>query len=297
VELAPVGLWTFSLDLQPTPRVREVAQELEALGYRVLWLPEVAGRDPFVAAALLLDATSELVVATGIAGIYSRDALAAACAQRTLTEAFPHRFLLGLGVSHRPAVEGLRGQTYRAPLAAMRAYLDAMDAAPYFAVRPAEEPPRVLAALGPKMLALAAERSAGALTYLATPEHTASARAVMGPDASLYVEQMAVLETDPAAARAIARRTLAIYLPLANYANNLRRLGFTDGDLADGGSDRLVDAVFVWGDEAAIAARVADQRSAGADHVCVQVLPSEFGGLPLDEWRRLAPALLPDDGE
>jgi probable F420-dependent oxidoreductase len=291
VDPGRVGIWTFQLDLQPAARARELAAELEALGYGALWLPEVAGRDPLVAAALLLDATERLVVATGIANIYARDALAMASGQRSLTEAFPDRFLLGLGVSHQPAVEGLRGHEYGPPLATMRSYLDRMDAAPYFAVNPTTEPRRVLAALGPKMLALAAERAAGAHPYLTTVEHTATAREILGPAAWLMPEQMAILEPDAIEARAIARRMLATYLPLPNYANNLRRLGFDDDDLSDGGSDRLVDAVFVHGDEATIAARVAEHHGAGATHVCVQVLPQQLTAVPLDAWRRLAPAL------
>ena len=211
---------------------------------------------------------------------------------KTLTEAFPERFLLGLGVSHQAAVEGLRKQEYGKPLTTMRKYLDGMDAAPYFAPPPSTEPQRALAALGPKMLALAAERTVGAHPYFVPVEHTAIARDAIGPDAWLMPEQMAVLETDPAAARAIARRTMATYLGLPNYVNNLRRLGWTDDDFADGGSDRLVDAIVVWGDEAGIRARVDEHHAAGANHVCVQVLPATFTDLPLEGWRRLAPALL-----
>ncbi len=211
---------------------------------------------------------------------------------KTLTEAFPERFLLGLGVSHQVAVEGLRKQEYGKPLTAMREYLDEMDVAPYFSRPPSTEPRRALAALGPKMLALAAERAVGAHPYFVPVEHTAIAREALGPDAWLMPEQMAVLETDRAAAHEIARRTMATYLGLPNYVNNLRRLGWTDDDFADGGSDKLVDAIVVCGDEAAIRARVDEHHAAGANHVCVQVLPAEFTDLPIDGWRRLAPALL-----
>lgn len=291
MDLGRTGVWAFQLDLQPATRAREVAAELEALGYGSLWLPEVAGRDPFVAAAMLLDATDRLVLATGIANIYARDAIAMASAQRTLTEAFPDRFLLGLGVSHQVAVEGMRGHDYGPPVRTMRAYLDAMDAAPWFAIEVPAPTRRVLGALGPKMLALAGSRAGGAHPYLVTPEHTAMARGILGDGPLLVPEQKAVLETDASAARAIGRRMLATYLSLPNYTNNLRRLGFGDDDLADGGSDRLVDALVAWGDEEAIAARVAAHRDAGADHVCVQVLGAGFTDLPLDQWRRLAPAL------
>lgn len=292
MNLGRVGLWTHHFDFQPLRRVRETVAELEDLGYPTVWIPEVAGRDLFVNATMLLGATQRLNIATGIANIYARDPLAMAAAWKTLTEAFPERFLLGLGVSHQVAVEGLRKQEYRKPLTTMRNYLDGMDAAPYFAPPPSTEPRRALAALGPKMLALAAERAVGAHPYFVPVEHTAIARETMGPDAWLMPEQMAVLETDAASARAIARRTMATYLGLPNYVNNLHRLGWTDDDLADGGSDRLVDAIVVWGDEEAIRARVAEHHAAGANHVCVQVLPAEFTDLPIEGWRRLAPALL-----
>jgi probable F420-dependent oxidoreductase len=245
-----------------------------------------------VSAALFLDATERLVVATGIATIYGRDATSMACGQKTLAEAFPDRFLLGLGVSHLPAIEGMRGHTYGPPLATMRTYLDAMDAVPYLAVAPDPEPPRVLAALGPKMLALAAERASGAHPYFVPVEHTAIAREVLGSGPILAPEQKVVLETDPAAARAVARAAMSIYLGLPNYTNNLLRLGFTQDDLADGGSDRLVDAIVVWGDEATVEARVQAHHDAGADHVCIQVLPLAGQAGPMDGWRRLAPALL-----
>jgi probable F420-dependent oxidoreductase len=290
--LGPVGIWTFQLDGLPIGAARDAAAELDDLGYGALWIPEVAGRDPFVNASLLLGASERLVVGTGIAGIYSRDAISMACAQKTVAEAFPDRFLLGMGVSHQPAVEAMRGHTYGPPLATMRAYLDAMDAAPYLAAPPAAPPARVLGALGPRMLALARDRAAGAHPYLVPVEHTARAREVLGPDALLAPEQKVVLHTDPAVARARGRRALAIYLGLPNYTGNLRRFGYTDDDLADGGSDRLVDAVVAWGDEEAIRARVAAHHAAGADHVAVQVLPEQFGDLPATEWRALAPALL-----
>jgi probable F420-dependent oxidoreductase len=293
MDLGRVGIWTFQLDLQPSSRAREAAHELEDLGYGAIWVPEAVGRDPFVHATLLLGATTRMVVATGIASIYARDAMTTNAAWRTVGEAFPDRFLLGLGVSHQPAVEGVRGHTYGPPLQAMREYLDRMDAGLFFASPPSVEPQRVLAALGPRMLALAAERSSGAHPYFVPVEHTAVARDVLGAEALLCPEQMAVLETDAHEARRIARRAMATYLGLPNYVNNLRRLGYGDDDFAGGGSDRLVDAIVVWGDDAAIRARVNAHHDAGADHVCVQVLPHDARALPLEQWRRLAPVLLP----
>jgi probable F420-dependent oxidoreductase len=292
MDLGRVGIWTATLGAVPSPQGRDAAAELETLGYGAIWLPEAVGADPFVLGARLLDATARIAVATGIASIYARDALAMNAAWRTINESFPGRFLLGLGVSHQPMVEGVRRHTYAPPLQAMREYLDAMDAAPFFGPPAGSEPQRCLAALGPRMLALAAERTAGAHPYFQTPEHTRRAREVLGADALLLPEQMCVLAADASDARAIARPNIGIYLTLPNYTNNLRRLGFSDDDFAGGGSDRLVDAIVAWGDEQAVARRVAEHHDAGADHVCVQVLRAERSAMPLDAWRRLAPALV-----
>jgi probable F420-dependent oxidoreductase len=292
MELGRVGIWTSQFDAQPATRAKEAAAELEALGYGAIWLPEAVGRDPFVHATLLLGATKRVVAATGIASIYARDAMTMNAAWRAVSEAFPDRFLLGLGVSHRPIVEDLRGHAYGPPLQAMRDYLDRMDSALYLAAEPPVPPQRVLAALGPRMLALAAQRTNGAHPYFVPVEHTVIARKALGEHALLCPEQMVVLETDPTTARGIARRTMATYLGLPNYVNTLRRLGYGDDDLANGGSDRLVDAIVVWGDDATIRARVHAHLDAGANHVCVQVLPHDLRTLALEEWRRLAPALL-----
>ena len=292
MNLGRVGLWAYQLDLVPSSHAQEVAAEIEELGFGALWIPEMIGRESFVSSTLLLSGTRKLVVATGIASIYARDALCANSAWHTVSEAFPDRFLLGLGVSHEVMVAGLRGHDYSKPYSAMRAYLDAMDNG-LFTAAPASIPPRkVLAALGPKMLELAAERTQGAHPYFIPVEHTAFAREVMGDRGWLCPEQAVVLETDPGRAREIARAHMAMYLTLPNYTNNLKRFGFTDADLADGGSDRLVDAIVAWGDEAAIAERVAAHHAAGADHVCIQVLPPDGTSIPVDIWRRLAPALL-----
>jgi probable F420-dependent oxidoreductase len=217
--------------------------------------------------------------------------MAMASAQKTLCEAFPERFLLGIGVSHAPFVN-VRGHEYDKPLTAMRRYLDAMDAAPFVAVPPTGEMPRVIGALAPKMLALSAERAAGAHPYFVPPEHTARAREILGDGPLLAPEQAVVLETDAATARAVARGHMATYLALPNYANNLKRLGFTDDDIGDGGSDRLVDAIVAWGNLDAISERVRAHHQAGADHVDVQVLDPDPRALPLRQWRELAPALL-----
>ena len=292
MDLGPVGIWTFALDLQPVARAREVAAELEELGYGAVWVPDAVGRDPLVHAALLLGGTSRISIGTGIAQIYGRDPMTMTGGWKTISEAFPGRFVLGLGVSHQPMVEGLRGQTYGPPLTAMREYLERMDTAMYVAAEPTEPPRRVLAALGPKMLALAADRADGAHPYNVPPEHTARAREILGPAKLLAPEQAVVLETDPVEARRIGRGHLAIYLDLPNYMNNLRRFGITDDDIAEGGSDRLVDTLVAWGDVDAIRARVRAHLDAGADHVAVQVLTPDRGTLPLDEWRELAPVLL-----
>jgi probable F420-dependent oxidoreductase len=292
MDLGRVGVWTFALDQQAAGRAQELAAELEDLGYGTIWIPEAVGRDPFVSASLLLSGTTRIAVGTGIASIYARGPLAMSAGWRSVTEAFPERFVLGLGVSHEPMVQGLHQVEYGPPVATMRSFLEAMDNAPYFAAAPTHEPTRVLAALGPKMLELARELTAGAHPYNVTPEHTAQARAILGADRLLAPEQMVVLEPDAAAAREIARQTLAIYFPgLPNYANNLRRLGFTEEDLTPPLSDHLVDAVVAWGDTDAVVARVQAHHDAGADHVAVQVLPGTDVDRLLRDYRELAAAL------
>jgi probable F420-dependent oxidoreductase len=294
MDLGRFGIWTYHLNFQPGSKVREVAAELEELGYGALWVGEAVYREPLTSAGFLLAATNRMVIATGIANIWARDSFTMTAAQLTLSEAYPERFLLGLGVSHARLVEGIRGHQYQQPFTAMRRYLDGMDEAArhYRATQPAAPPPRVLAALGPRMLALAAERAQGAHPYLVTPEHTATARSALGPDRWLLPEQAVVLETNPDQARTIARRHVSRYLDLPNYTNNWRRLGFTDDDLMGQGSNRLVDALVAWGDVEAISKRLKDHLDAGADHVCVQVFGAEPHGLPLMQWRTLAKAML-----
>ena len=292
VDIGRVGIWTGVLDGQPTTMAQEAAAELESLGYGALWIPEAVGRDPMVSAANLLAATKTLRIATGIANIYARDPMTMAAGQKTLAEAYPGRFLLGIGVSHRHLVEHLRKHSYAKPYSFMAEYLDAMDSALFMAVGPTEDPGRVLAALGPKMLKLSATKASGAHPYFVPVEHTADARAIMGPDALLAPEQMVVLESDPAKAREIARTGMSIYLRAPNYVNNLKRYGFTDDDVANGGSDRLVDAIVAWGGVDQAVARVKAHHAAGANHVCVQVLSADARAVPIPEWRELAPALL-----
>jgi probable F420-dependent oxidoreductase len=292
MELAPIGIWTAQFDYQPAAKLGEVAAQLEQLGFGAIWFPESVGRESLTHAALLLGATSRIVIATGIANIYARDAVTMAAGQKTLAEAYPGRFLLGLGVSHIPLVEQIRGHSYGKPVTTMRQYLDRMDQAPYRAVPPSVSSVRVLAALGPQMLHLARERAGGAHPYFVPPEHTARAREILGKEPLLAVEQAVVLETDATKAREIARAHTSRYLALPNYVNNLRRLGFGDADFRNNGSDWLVDAIVAWGDMAAVIDRVRAHQSAGANHVCIQVLPPEPQALPVREWREVASALL-----
>jgi probable F420-dependent oxidoreductase len=277
MQISKLGVWA-ALDTLSAANAAAFARRAEAWGYGALWIPEAMGREVFSASAWLLANTSTLIVASGIANIYARDSLATAAAQNGLNEQSGDRFLLGLGVSHVPLVEGVRKHAYGKPLATMRAYLQAMAEADYLAALPPAAPKTVLAALGPKMLELSAELADGAHPYNVTPEHTRRARGILGASKLLCVEQAAILETNAAEARATARRFLSIYLGLPNYVDNWRRLGFSDADFTGGGSDRLIDSIMVWGDERAIRNRIEEHWQAGADHVCVQAIGQ--GGLP-----------------
>jgi probable F420-dependent oxidoreductase len=290
--LGRIGVWTNTLDAQPALKAQEAAQELERLGYAAIWFPESLRREALSNASLLLAATTRIVVATGIANIYARDAMTMAAGQKTLAEAYPGRFLLGLGVSHRPNVEQVRGHIYGKPVATMRAYLEAMSKAPYQSVEPPEKPQTVLAALGPNMLKLAAEQTSGAHPYFVPVEHTRRAREALGPKALLAPEQAVVLETDADRARTIARGHTQHYLRLPNYVNNLHRLGYTEEDVTGGGSNRLVDDIVAWGDLDLVTSRIYAHFEAGADHVCVQVIAEDQRALPMEEWRALAEQLL-----
>ncbi len=267
-------------------------REFERLGFPAVWMPESVGSKEVLAhSALLLGASERAIVAPGIASIYARDPMAMAGGAKALAEAYPGRFVLGIGVSHAPSVK-LRGSDYGKPIETMTAYLDAMEAASYAGPEPSEPVPLVLAALGPKMLELAATRADGAHPYFVPVEHTPIARAALGPEPCLAVEQTAVLSTDPAEARRIGRAFARHYLALPNYANNLRRLGWSDEDIANDGSDRLIDAVIAWGDVDAIVARVRAHLDGGADHVCVQLRVDSSADPALAGYAELASALL-----
>lgn len=291
-QLSGRGVWFYPDGLSSDQTV-EFAQRIESMGYTALWLPDASGRDVFALAARLLDHTERLVIASGVANIYARDPLAMKSAQLTLAEQSGGRFLLGIGISHRLLVEDVRGHSYGKPLSAMRQYLEGMAAAQYVGPAPAEEPPTVLAALGPKMLELARDAADGAHPYMVTPEHTRRAREILGPDKLLCTEQKVLLEPDHAKAMEIARSAAAISmgLTLPNYQNNLLRLGFTPEDFEGGVSDRVVEAVVAMGDASDLEARVAAHVDAGASHVCVHPLHPE--GLSEPWWPTLE-ALAPD---
>jgi probable F420-dependent oxidoreductase len=282
--LGRVGIWCRDLRYHDDrAAIADAAAELEELGYSALFLPD-AGGDVLGDVEQVLSATRTAAVVTGILNVWMHDAQAVAEGRERIEERHPGRFTLGLGASHHTLV----GDRYRRPLTTMRDYLDRLDAA----APPMPVDRRMLAALGPRMLELARERSGGAHPYFVPPEHTRRARELLGPDRLLAPEQAVLLETDAGRARERGRAHVAPYLELPNYVANLERLGFGEADRSGGGSDRLVDAIVAWGDESAIAARVAGQLAAGADHVCIQVVGVEDGALPGASWRRLAPALM-----
>ena len=285
-----VGLWSFAHEALSPQRCAEAPALAEELGYAAYWTPESVGREAFTSSSLLLLGTSSIVVGTDIAQIWARDPIAAASGAQTLSSASGGRFILGLGVSHAPLVEG-RGHAYNKPYSAMAAYLSAMGKYHPRSVEPDEAAPVLIAALGPKMLELAGIAAKGALPYLVTPEHTRGARDLLGPDGFLSVEQGVVL-SDDASWSEVARGHLSTYLQLPNYRNSFLRQGFSEADLDDGGSDLLVDRIIAHGDEAAIYARVDEHFAAGADHVAIQILNSDFSKPPLDDWRRLSPRAL-----
>jgi len=299
MRLGAIGVWCGAFTVASAAEARPAAREIEALGYDTLWFPEGLGtRESFTNAAVLLAATDRIRIASGIANIWGRDGVSAANAARVLSDAFDDRYLLGLGVSHPRQVDP-RGHTYRRPLATMRAFLDAMDDDPFVSpdgpgvTRPPV--PRILAALRPPMLRLAAERALGAHTFLVPVDHTARAREILGPQALLVVEQKVVLADSATGAHERARAALAWYLDTPNYLDNLRWLGFTDDDFANGGSDSLVDALVVSGDAGAIAARCRAHLEAGASQVAIQ--PFEEGDpFGREILRRLAPVLLESPG-
>ncbi|HEX2028661.1 MAG TPA: TIGR03620 family F420-dependent LLM class oxidoreductase [Nitriliruptorales bacterium] len=288
--LSSFGVWASHLGLLPIGTARQLAADIEALGYSALWVGEAESREALTHAGLLLAATSRVVVATGIANIWARDAMAMVNGARTLAEAYPGRFLLGIGASHAPLLDR-RGQAYARPYSAMVDYLDAMEVAPWRGPAVPEAPPVVLAALGPRMLALARVRTAGAHTFLAPVEHTRRARQILGPGRLLVPEQAVVLADTRDQARQVAERHLRGYLTLPNYRRHLERLGWTAGDMDGAVSDRLFDALVAWGDPARVAEGLRAHIDAGADHVAVHPLTPSAGDLPRTELAALAPDL------
>jgi probable F420-dependent oxidoreductase len=290
-ELGRIGLWTSALDTLPLAEAQRAVAAIEEQGWGALWFGEAYGREAMTAAQLYLSATDRLVIATGIASIYARDAVATAGAARTLSAVSGNRFVLGLGVSHAPLVERMRGHAYGKPIQAMREYLAAMDAAPYAVAGDESPAPRVVAALGPKMLELARDQAQGAHPYLVTPQHTAEARALLGPGPVLAVEQAVVLSDDVAEWARRAHWQLEIYTGLPNYRNSWLRQGFAEGDLVRGGSLVLKQGMVMRGVEQ-IQAQVQQHLSAGASQVCLQVLGPDTFTAPVDDWRALAGVLL-----
>lgn len=284
-----LGVWYF-FDGMSSADAAAAAQRIEALGYGTLWIPETVGKNPTVVSSWLLANTQTLNVATGIMNIYHREPGVTMAAQNSLAEQSNGRFLLGIGVSHKPMVEGVRGLEYGPPVKTMKTYLNAMASAPYQGFPPAQSPSTVIAALGPKMLELAASACAGAHPYFSSPEHTRMAREIMGDEAMLCVEQKVILETNPDKARELARPVAKIYAGLPNYRNNWLRMGLSEDDINDL-SDKFIDTTFAWGDAAAIKDRIAQHMDAGASHVCVQpVNPNgQFGDLDWDCLEALAP--------
>ena len=311
VELGSIGIFSTALEQLPVKQCQAVASEVEQLGYGALWIPETTA-DALITATVALAATDRMAVATGITSMWTRDALTANGVQHLMATLFGGRFLFGLGVSHAFLVEGLRGLTYKNPLAGLASYLDGMDESlpnAVFATRVAQlglaealataataavpaRQPRIIAALGPRMMQLARVKADGALAYLQTPEHTRLSREILGPDRTLAITQMVVMDSDPSVARAAARRVLNLYLTLPNFVKHFRTLGFSDSDFTDDGSDGLVDALFASGGVDQAQQRVADQLAAGANHVNIQVVTSNWPtDTPLQHWRDLAGVL------
>jgi probable F420-dependent oxidoreductase len=288
MQLGPVGLWAPQFRTASRAEAREVIAPLDTLGYSALWIPGGGTSEILELVAELLDSSERIVLASGILNVWMHQPEDVAKSHHELQEAHPGRFLLGLGVSHASIVEENTSELYRRPLSVMSRFLDGLDAA----ATPVPLEERVLAALGPRMLEMARDRSAGAHPYCTTPEHTAIARGILGEDRLLAPELKAVLEEDPSRAREIARRHLGRYLKMPNYVNNLLRLGYEEADLANGGTNRVVDDLVAWGSAEDVAARFAAHREAGADHVCIQVLPAEPASFPEREWRELAEVLL-----
>jgi len=283
MDIGKIGIWFF-LDAMTAPESAKFAQAVEKAGYKALWIPEAVGREPFAHATYLLDHTERLSIATGIANIWARDAITMAAASKTVAELSGGRFVLGIGVSHKPLVLNLRGHSYEKPYSYMKDYLPKMKSALYRAPEPKEEVPIVLAALHPKMLALCAEQAQGTHTYFVPPEHTAKVRAQIGPKPWICAAQAVILEKDATKARTMARQYMKTYVPrLPNYTNNLKALGYGDAEFANGCSDRLVDDIVAWGSEEKIRDRIDAHLKAGATHVCL--LPIRIDNEVLPDMR------------
>jgi probable F420-dependent oxidoreductase len=267
MDISRPGVFVF-LDSMEGAKMADFARVVERLGYSTMWIVEATGRNSLVLASWLLARTDRLYVGTGVASIWARAASTMAAGARAAAELSNGRFILGIG-SNNPRVAAMRGLNYGKPVSYMREYLAAMKSAAYHGPRPPAEPPVLLAANNPKMLALAGSDAQGTLTYFATPEHTTKARELVGATKWVCAEQAVMLETDPTKARAAAREYMKLYLSLPAYLKNLRSLGFGDSDLASGGSNRLVDAIVAWGDDNAIRSRIEAHYKAGATHVCI----------------------------
>jgi probable F420-dependent oxidoreductase len=284
--LQGIGIWSAHLRYGDGGAIAEAAAELEELGYQAMWVPDVGG-DVLDAVERLLESTTGIGVATGILNIWMQDPTVVARRRAAWNGTWQERFTMGLGVSHAPLIDHEHPGRYTKPYSKMVEFLDALDAAP----EPFPVTSRVLAALRPRMLRLARDRAAGVHPYFVPPEHVARARDILGPEATIAVEQAVVLDADPTSARTTARRHTTTYVNLPNYTNNLREFGFGDDDFTDGGSDRLVDAIVAWGDDDAIARRVTAMFDAGANHVCLQAIRPD-DEMPRDDWRHLAGLLL-----
>ena len=288
MQLTRLGIWAGQFRTGDRAEARDAFSELDELGYGALWVPGGGSNDILEVASDLLDAAPRIVFATGILNVWMHDPADVGLRYAEITAAHAGRLLLGLGVSHASMVEANTGRAYERPLQVMVEFLDALEVAD----SPVPPRERVLAALGPRMLELARDRSLGAHPYCVPPEHTRRARGILGPDALLAPELKVVLETDPERARSIARAHLQRYLEAPNYTRNLLRLGFTEGDLSHGGSDHLVDSLVAWGTPEVARSRFEEHLIAGADHVCVQVLTEDATSFPLEEWRTLAGVLI-----
>jgi probable F420-dependent oxidoreductase len=284
MKFGKLGVFTFT-DAMDATQLADLATRVEGLGYSTLWYPEAFNYETFAVGGYLLGHSKKLIVASGIANIYARDPAASAMGHNSLNALYGGRFVLGLGVSHAPLVSDLRGHQYKQPVATMRAYLDQMDKA-WAAMNSTPKVKQVvLAALGPNMSKLSAERTLGAFPYNITPDQVALSRAAMGPNSAVICEQKVLLCSDPVLARKTARASLAPYMPLPNYFQNWFRLGFSEADLKDGGSDRLMDAMVLWGDAAQIRTKLSVYFERGADQVVIQ--PIRADGAPGPDWAAL----------